>query len=634
MTNCERERIPIFSHFSDPYSLPEFSFLARIFVPTSPKTHKDKWVCSKTSEKQRKTTMREQKQGQNQTSPETSAGKSNTLQGGIEIISSLISLTHSVKVFVSKWQSIRVKLEELHSGLIAIENSEFEHSHIENPAISGLLSAMLLTTKECHDLARRCVDLSYSGKLLMQSDLNVILTKLDRHVSNLSDLYTAGVLTQNHALVVSKPSVTACRDDMRFYIRDLLTRMKVGDTRMRRQALVNLYEVVVEDEKYVRVMLELDGVVNVLVNFLDSTEAQIQVESTKVVEVISGFDSYKAVLIGAGVVGPLIRVLECGSEMGKEVALKCLMKLTENSDNSWSVSAHGGVTALLKICGSDCKVELVGYACGVLRNLIGVEEIKRFMIEEGAIPMFVKLARCKDEILLMIAIEFLQSIAFEDELIREMILREGGIRALLRVVDPRWSYSSKTREVALRAIENLCFSSSSAMNILMNHGFVDQIMYFVRNGEVSVQELALKVAFRLCGTSEGAKKALGDAGFMPELVKFLNCKSFEVREMAAEALSGLVLVPKNRKKFAQDDRNIGLLLQLLEKEEGNSGNKRFLLSILTSLTSCSSVKRKIVNSGYMKNIEKLAQAETDAKRLVRKLSTNRFRSMLSGIWHS
>lgn len=578
--------------------------------------------------------MREQKQDQNQTSPETSAGKSNTLQGGIETISSLISLTHSVKVFVSKWQSIRVKLEELHSGLIAIENSEFDHFHIENPAISGLLSAILLTTKESHDLAQRCVDLSYSGKLLMQSDLNVILTKLDRHVSNLSDLYTAGVLTQNHALVVSKPSVTACRDDMRFYIRDLLTRMKVGDTRMKRQALVNLYEVVVEDEKYVRVMLELDGVVNVLVNFLDSTEAQIQVESTNVVEVISGFDSYKAVLIGAGVVGPLIRVLEGGSEMGKEVALKCLMKLTENSDNSWSVSAHGGVTALLKICGSDCKVELVGYACGVLRNLIGVEEIKRFVIEEGAIPMFIKLARCKDEILLMISIEFLQSIAFEDKLVREMIHREGGIRALLRVVDPRWSYSSKTREVALRAIENLCFSSSTAINILMNHGFVDQIMYFVRNGEVSVQELALKVAFRLCGTSEEAKKAMGDAGFMPELVKFLNCKSFEVREMAAEALSGMVLVPKNRKRFAQDDRNIGLLLQLLENEEGNSGSKKFLLSILTSLTSCSSVKRKIVNSGYMKNIEKLAQAETDAKRLVRKLSTNRFRSMLSGIWHS
>jgi hypothetical protein len=37
----------------------------------------------------------------------------------------------------------------------------------------------------------------------------------------------------------------------------------------------------------------------------------------------------------------------------------------------------------------------------------------------------------------------------------------------------------------------------------------------------------------------------------------------------------------------------------------------------------------------LKNIEKLAEAEvSDAKRLVRKLSTNRFRSILNVIWHS
>jgi hypothetical protein len=116
-------------------------------------------------------------------------------------------------------------------------------------------------------------------------------------------------------------------------------------------------------------------------------------------------------------------------------------------------------------------------------------------------------------------------------------------------------------------------------------------MYFIRNGDVSIQELALKVAFRLCGTSEEAKKAMGDAGFMPELVKLLNAKSFEVREMAGEALSSMVLVSRNRKRFVQDDRNIGMLLQLLDSEDGNSGNRRFLLPILTSLTSCNSVKR-------------------------------------------
>ncbi|KAG2685259.1 hypothetical protein I3760_10G117200 [Carya illinoinensis] len=577
-----------------------------------------------------RTTMGDEKP--DQVSTELSAGMS-SLRRAIETLSSLISVSHSVKVFAAKWQSIRGKLEELNAGLIATEHCEYSS---ENPAVAGLASAIFITANESYNLARRCVDLSYSGKLLMQSDLNVILTKLDRFLKDLSDMYTAGILTHGYALVVLKPGPGACKDDMRFYVGDLWTRMKVGDTEMKRQALVNLYEVVVEDEKYVKVMLEVDDVVNVLVSSLDSPETEIQEESAKVVSVIAGFESYKGILVGAGVIYPLIRVLECGSVLGKEIAVRCLKKLTENSDNAWSVSAHGGVTTLLKICaGVDFRGELVGLACGVLINLIGVEEIKRFVVEEGAISMYIKLARSKNEELQRIAIEFLQSVAFGDDSIREMVIREGGIPTLVRIIDPEWSYSLKTREIALKAIENLCFSSKSAVKGLMDNGFVDHIIYFIRYGEVSVQELALKVAYRLCGTSEEAKKAMGDAGFMPELVKFLNAKSFEVREMASEALSRMILLPKNRKRFVQDDRNVGLLLEMLDSQEGYSGSRSFLFSILMSLSSCKIVKRKIVNSGYLRNIEELAEAGvSDAKRLVKKLSTNRFRIMLSGIWHS
>jgi len=394
---------------------------------------------------------------------------------------------------------------------------------------------------------------------------------------------------------------------------------------------------VLEDEKYVKVIVDVAEVVHLLVGFLGSNEVEIQEESTKVVSVVAGFDSYKGVLVGAGVISPLVKVLDCGSDLGKVAAARCLVKLTENSDNAWSVSAHGGVSVLLKICGgADCGGDLVAPACGVLRNLVGVEEIKRFMVDEGAVLTFIKLVRSKEEAIQVNSIGFILTIASGDELVRQMVIREGGIRALMRVLDPKWSYSCKTREVAMRALEDLCFCSPSSVVVLMSYGFVDQLIYYIRNGEVSIQELALKVAFRLCGTSEEAKKAMGDAGFMPEFVKFLNAKSFEVREMAAEALSGMVMVPRNRKRFVQDDQNITLLLQLLDPEEGNSGNKKFLISILMSLTSCTSGRKKIVSSGYAKNIEKLADAEvsSDAKRLVKKLSTNRFRSMLSGIWHS
>ncbi|RVX08520.1 Vacuolar protein 8 [Vitis vinifera] len=515
----------------------------------------------------------------------------------IELICSLISLSHSIKVFAVKWQTIRNKLDELNSGLTAAENCDSG----ENPVLSTVIWAIIDTVNECYDHARRCVDLSYSGKLLMQSDLDVLLAKFDAHIRNLSAIYQAGILTQQFAIVVSRPGLGACRDDMRFYVRDLQTRMKIGDTEMKRQALVAFNEVVNEDDKYVKIVVEIGDIISLLATFLDSLEMEIQEESAKAISVIAGFDMYKSALIGAGVIAPLIRVLECGSELGRR----------------------------------ERRGELVGLACGVLKNLAGVEEIKRFMVEEGAITAFLKLARSKDESVQINSIEFLQSIVYGDESIRQMVIREGGIRVLVRILDPNSSFSSKTRERALRAIETLCFSSLGTINILLSHGFMDQLLFFLRNGEVLVQELALKVSFRLCGSSEEAKKSMGDAGFIPELIRLLHAKSFEIREMAAEALSSMVLVSRNRRKLVQEDGNIGMLLQLLESEEGNSGNRKFLLSILMSLTSCNSGRKKIVNSGYMKNIEKLAEADvSDAKRIVKKLSTNRLRTMLSGIWNS
>ncbi|XP_030528881.1 uncharacterized protein LOC115739770 [Rhodamnia argentea] len=558
--------------------------------------------------------------------------RQSSLKRAIERSCSLISLSHSVKVFALKWQLIRNKLEELNSGLVSIEDA----GSGRNPAVSGLVRALMVALGESGDLAKRCVDLSYSGKLLMQSDLDIILAKFDRFVKNLAEIYSTGILTPANAIVVSRPGLGACKEDMRFYVRDLLTRMKIGDTMMKKQALVSLHEVMNEDDRYVRIVVEVGGIVNVLVGFLDFSEvAEIQEEAVKAVLVIARFDWCKGVLVGAGIIWPLIRVLECGSEKGKEGSARCLMKLTENADNAWSVSAHGGVTALLKVCANgNSKAELICLACGVLRNLVQVEEIKRFMVEEGAVSTFIKLSQSKVDNVRNSSIEFLQSIASEDDSIRQMVIREGGIRALVRILDPTLLISSKTRELSLQAIEKLCFSLPNCIDMLVSYGFIELLLNFLRKGEVSVQELALKVAAKLCATSEEAKRALGDAGFLPEFVRFLDAKSFEVREMAAEALSAMVLVPKNRKRFVQEDHNIGLLIRLLEPEEVNSSYKKFLLSTLMAITGCHRGRKKIVNSGHLKTLEKLAEAEvSDAKRLVRKLSTNRFRSMLSGIWH-
>ncbi|KAL2475454.1 ARM repeat superfamily protein [Abeliophyllum distichum] len=554
------------------------------------------------------------------------------LKQAIEKISSLISLSYSIKVFSVKWQTIRPKLEELLSNLTAIENCESS----ETFSLSSTLEKILTTLEDCGDLARRCVDISYSGKLLMKSDLDIVSSKLDTHIKRLSEIYSLGLLSHDYAIVVSRPGVSASRDDIRFYVNDLLSRLKIGSVDMKKQALVAFNEAIQEDDRYVKIAVQIDSFINFLVNFLDLQETEVQEEAAKAVSIIAGFQSCRGVLISAGIISPLIRVLECGSDLSKELAAVCLKKVTENSDNAWSVCSHGGVSVLLKICSNgDSAAELVSLSCRVLKNLVGVEEIKRFMVEEGAIPVFVKLVRSKDEITQISSLDFLQAMAYGDESIREVIVKEGGIRALVRVLDPKSSFSSKTREVAFRGIVNLCFSSDYSLNMLINYGFMDHILYFLRYGDVSVQELALKAAFWLCGTSEEAKKVMGDAGFMPALVKFLESKPFKMSEMAAETLSSMVIIPRNRKRFVQNDQNVGLLMQMLDPGEVNSGNKKLLLSILMSLTSCNSARKKIMNSGYLRNIEKLAEAEvSDAKTIIRRLSSSKFRNILSGIWHS
>ncbi|WCJ26926.1 ARM repeat superfamily protein [Euphorbia peplus] len=563
------------------------------------------------------------------------SSSSPSITQAITLVSSLITFSHGIRAFAVKWQMLRNKLEELNSSLTSIENC---HS-IETPVLSAVLASIIEAANGCYDLARRCVDFGYSGKLLMQSDLDLMGSKFDGLIKDLSGVCTAGVLTQGFAIVVSKPGIGSSKDDLRFYVRDLLNRMKIGDSEMKRQALVNLSDVVSEDSRYVKMISsEVNDVLHLVISFLNLNDVEIQELAAKVVSWLSGCDSCKGLLIGGGVVGALVRVLECGSELGKIEASRSLQKLTLNSDNSWSVSAHGGVTALLKTCSCvDSNGDLIGASCGVLKNLIGVDEIKRFMIEEGAVSTFIKLSRSKDESVQISSIEFLQNIAFGDESIKQLIVREGGIRAFVHVLDPKVAATYKAREVSLRAIESLCFSSMECVNTLISYGFVDHLLFFLRHGDVSFQELALKVAFRLSGTSsEEAKKAMGDAGFMSEFMKFVDAKSVEVKEMASEGLISLLSVAKNRKRFVQDDRNMGFLLQLLDQGEGNSGNNnKFLISILISLTNSNSGRRKIVNSGYLKNIEKLAEAEVfDAKRLVRKLSANKFRTMFSGLWHS
>lgn len=74
--------------------------------------------------------------------------------------------------------------------------------------------------------------------------------------------------------------------------------------------------------------VEVMEIGNVLIKFLNFKEIGVQEEALKLVYVICGFDCFKSVLVGIGVVAPLVRVLESGSDLGKQLYARCLMKVT------------------------------------------------------------------------------------------------------------------------------------------------------------------------------------------------------------------------------------------------------------------------------------------------------------------
>ncbi|PON38268.1 hypothetical protein TorRG33x02_345620 [Trema orientale] len=57
-----------------------------------------------------------------------------SLRQAIDFIASLISLAHSIK-FSIKWQSIRNKLKELNTGLVALENCDSRATTLINGLI-------------------------------------------------------------------------------------------------------------------------------------------------------------------------------------------------------------------------------------------------------------------------------------------------------------------------------------------------------------------------------------------------------------------------------------------------------------------------------------------------------------------
>jgi len=185
-----------------------------------------------------------------------------------------------------------------------------------------------------------------NGKLLMQSDLDVVVNKLNLHQCDLEILIKSGVLRESsHAIVVSRPGPGASRDDVIFFVKDLFARLQIGNTQLKEKALISLVQFLQENNKNIIIDEGLD--IGYLVHLLDSNIFTIRENSVIAVSILAKSDSGKPCLVGEGVnvIAPLIRLLESGTSVANEKAAEALLGLTVVSwepnhidrENAWAV---------------------------------------------------------------------------------------------------------------------------------------------------------------------------------------------------------------------------------------------------------------------------------------------------------
>ncbi|KAF3337089.1 vacuolar protein 8-like isoform X1 [Carex littledalei] len=557
--------------------------------------------------------------------------KETNFEKALELLTSLISSSYSTQCFPLKWQLIRAKLEDLCSSL--------NHATIsQNSDPSPFVQSLMSTLDEIQLVAVHSSDKSYNGgRLLLMSNLNKIISELDFHIKELSETFSPGVyLAYSHAIVPAKPANDARLDYIKFYIRDIFSRLTIASSDVKAQTLATLGEFLSEDERYVQILTqEIDDATEILVNLLESEDVGIKEEALGVVSVTAGFDSYKGYLARAGVMGPLVHALEKGGTLlGKERAVNALSKLTDNSENVWSFSAHGGVSAIVLNlnCSEDDIIsssELISSICVIMRNLMRVDEIKRFIVDEGAIRVLINLLNMKllEENCKIRLVEFLGEIYCHDEMNKRKMVDESLIASLTELVDPNLPFCLKTREVSLKFIESLLpyFAPDAAL--------VRCIIFYLKIEDSTIRESALKIMWKLCKVSDQYKCSIGESGALIELLQLVSAKSFQVREMAAETISNLASVNYVRQTFIQDENSLKELMRLLDPNESKSATTKFLLSALMSLAESNCGRIKIISSGHVGNVEKLAEfGESDAKNIMKKLSRNRLQSILSKIW--
>ncbi|GKV36346.1 hypothetical protein SLEP1_g44487 [Rubroshorea leprosula] len=519
------------------------------------------------------------------------------------LLASLSDQIPNIHSFKGKWSLIKSKLSGL--GTQLTDFSDFPASS-SNPLSVELLYSISCGLNDALSLAEKCQGPNLAeGKLKTQSDIDALLAKLDQHINDSEILIRSGVLQDDVASSSSK------KEAVRVEARNLITRLQIGAADSKNSAMDSLLGLLQEDDKNVTIAVA-QGVVPVLVRLLDSSSFEMKEKAVAAISRVSLVDSSKHVLIADGLLllNHLPRVLESGSGFAKEKACIALQALSLSKENARAIGSRGGISSLLEICQAGTPGSQA-FAAGVLRNLAACSEIRENFIEENAVFVLIGLASSGTALAQENAIGCLANLASDDQSLKLLIAKEGGIECLNNFWDS--SPTEKSLEVAVELLRHLA-SCPPIAEVLVSDGFIARVVAVLNCGVLGVRIAAARAVYEL-GFSSKTRREMGECGCVVALIKMLDGKAVEVKEAAAKALSTLMLCQGNRKIFRKDERGIMSVVQLLDPLVQNLDMKYPVL-ILAELAHSKKCRKQMVAAGACVHLEKLVEMDVEgAKKL-------------------
>ncbi|KAI5683174.1 hypothetical protein M9H77_04402 [Catharanthus roseus] len=535
------------------------------------------------------------------------------------LLNSLLDSISQTQCFKSKWTQISTKITTLHTHISDLSNP---NPFLSNPLSVDLLHSLSATVSDALSLCNLChAPTPPHGKLKTQNDVDSVSAKLDHHIRDVDVIIKSGVLIPRNDAVSKRESVRA-------EFRNLVTRLQIGSTESKNSVLDSVLCLLQEDDKNVLIAVA-QGIVPVLVRLLDSNSHNLEIREKTVTAVakISSVDSIKHVLIaeGLGLLNNLLRVLDSGSVFAKEKACIALQALSQTKENARAIGSRGGISSLLEIC-KDGTPSSQAMAAGVLRDLCIFPEIKENFMEEDTVMILLGLLNTGTPLSRENAIGCLNNLVIRDENLKLFIARQGVIESLKNFWD---SVSAvQNLEVAIVMVQILA-SSPLVAEILVSNGFLNRVLGVLSCGVLGARIAAAKAIFELAYNNTKTRRELGEIGCISPLVNMLDGKAVEEKEAASKALSILLIYVGNRRIFRKEEKGIVSTVQLLDPLIQNL-DKKFPISILTSIVHSKKCRKQMVGSGARLHLQKLVEMDVEgSKKLLESLGRGKLWGVFS-----